>query len=77
PPRTLMVSAANSIAVLCFVVAAAVRWRETLLLAVGALIGGYLGAHVGRRLDPRVVRGATIALSVAMTVAFFVRAAKG
>lgn len=77
PPRTLMVSAANSIAVLCFVVAGAVRWRETLLLAVGALIGGYLGAHVGRRLDPRVVRGATIALSVAMTVAFFVRAAKG
>ena len=77
PPRTLMVSAANSIAVLCFVVAGAIRWRETLLLAVGALIGGYLGAHVGRRLDPRVVRGATIALSVAMTVVFFVRAAKG
>lgn len=76
PPRTLMVSAANSIAVLCFVVAGAVRWRETLLLAAGALIGGYLGAHIGRRLDPRVVRGATIALSVVMTVVFFVRAAR-
>ncbi|WP_312160762.1 sulfite exporter TauE/SafE family protein [Phenylobacterium sp.] len=77
PPRTLMVSAANSVAVLCFVVAGAVRWRETLLLAAGAVVGGYLGAHLGRRLDPRVVRSATIALSVAMTVAFFVRAARG
>lgn len=76
PPRTLMVSAANSIAVICFAVAGAVRWREALLLGVGAILGGYLGAHIGRRLDPRAVRGATIALSVLMTIVFFVRAAR-
>ena len=72
-----MVSAANTIAVICFVIAGAVRWPETLLVGLGAIVGGYLGAHVGRRLDPRVVRAATIALSVVMTAVFFVRAARG
>ncbi|MBS0490361.1 sulfite exporter TauE/SafE family protein [Phenylobacterium sp. NIBR 498073] len=77
PPRTLMVSAANTVAVVCFAIAGAVRWPQALMVALGALAGGYLGAHLGRRLDPRVVRAATIALSVAMTAVFFVRAARG
>lgn len=77
PPRTLMVSAANTIAVLCFVAAGAVRWRETLILGAAAIVGGYLGAHLGRRLPPKIVRGATIALSVFMTALFFIRAARG
>ncbi len=76
PPRTLMVSAANTIAVLCFAAAGAVRWRETLVLGAAAIIGGYLGAHLGRRLDPRLVRIATLALSVVMTALFFLRAAR-
>lgn len=76
PPRTLMVSAANTIAVLCFAAAGAVRWRETLVLGAAAIIGGYLGAHLGRRLDPRLVRAATLTLAVAMTAFFFLRAAR-
>lgn len=76
PARTLMVSAANTVAVLCFALAGVVRWPEALVLGAAALVGGYLGAHLGRRLDARVVRAATIALSVGMTVAFFVRAAR-
>jgi len=77
PPRTLMVTAANTIAVLCFALAGVVRWRETLVLGLAAVIGGYAGAHLGRRLDPRIVRAATLALSVGMTALFFVRAARG
>ena len=65
------------VAVVCFAIAGAVRWPQARLVALGALAGGYLGAHVGRRLDPRAVRAATIALSVAMTAVFFVRAAHG
>ena len=53
------------------------RERLAVLGSAAALAGGYLGAHLGRRLDPRVVRAATIALSVAMTAVFFVRAARG
>lgn len=76
PARTLMVSAANTVAVLCFALAGAVRWREALVLGAAALVGGYLGAHAGKRLDARAVRAGTIALSVVMTAVFFVRAAR-
>jgi uncharacterized membrane protein YfcA len=73
-PRTLLVSAANGVAVLCFIVAGMVRWPEALTMAIGALLGGYAGAHAGKRLPPSVVRLATVMLAVTMTVIFFVRA---
>jgi uncharacterized membrane protein YfcA len=73
-PRTLLVCAANTIAVLCFIVAHAVYWPQTLLLAAGALLGGYGGAHLGKRLPVRVVRIVTVSIAAVMTVLFFVRA---
>lgn len=74
PPRTLMVTAANSAAVLCFAAVGAVRWPEAMLVAVGALAGGYLGAHAGRRLPPIMVRTATLLIATGMTAVFFLRA---
>ncbi|MET0987229.1 MAG: sulfite exporter TauE/SafE family protein [Steroidobacteraceae bacterium] len=73
-PRTLLVSAANTVAVLCFVIAGAVRWPETLLLGAGAMVGGYGGAAVGKKLPPDLVRSATVLLAAAMTLRFFIRA---
>ena len=73
-PRTLLVSAANGVAVLCFIVAGAVRWPEALTMGVGALLGGYVGAHAGKRLPPAAVRLATVLLAVVMTLVFFMRA---
>lgn len=75
PPRTLMVTAANTIASLCFVLAGSVHWRETLAVAAGAVVGGHGGAHLGRRLPPSAVRVATLGLACVMTIAFFVKAA--
>jgi hypothetical protein len=73
-PRTLMVSAANTVAVLCFVIAGAVHWQQTMALGLGAIAGGYGGAHVGRRLSPVVVQAATVLISSGMTLVFFIRA---
>jgi uncharacterized membrane protein YfcA len=73
-PRTLMVTAANTIAILCFVATSAVRWDAALLVGAGAVGGGYAGAHLGRRLDPALVRKATLALSSVITAVFFFRA---
>jgi uncharacterized protein len=72
--RTAMVSAANSVAILCFALAGVVAWGPAALLAGGALVGGYAGAALGKRLPPAQVRAATIALCVAITLAFFARA---
>jgi hypothetical protein len=72
-PRTLLVSAANMVAVLAFIVAHAVRWPETLAMLVGAIIGGYGGAHVGRRAAPGIIRAITLLATSCITLAFFVK----
>ena len=52
--RTLLVSAANAVAVLCFALAGPVRWPETLVMLVAAVIGGYFGAALARRIPAPV-----------------------
>lgn len=71
--RTILVTAANTSAVLLFAVTSAVGWREVLLLAPAAPIGGYLGALLGIRLPPALVRAITLALASLVTAAFFVK----
>jgi uncharacterized membrane protein YfcA len=73
-PRTLLVAAANAVAVLIFIVAGAVRWKHALVMLVAAVIGGYCGARVGRRASARSVRAITIVVSIGITLIFFVRA---
>ena len=73
-PRTLMVTGANTIAILCFAAAGAVRWEAALAVGLGAVAGGYAGAHLGRRLNPALVRAATLLISAAITARFFIRA---
>ena len=74
PLRTVMVTAANSVAVLCFAAAGAVDWSAALLVGAGAVVGGYCGAHLGRRLPAPVVRAGTVLLAMLLTATFFVRA---
>ena len=73
-PRTLLVSAANFVAVLAFIVANAVRWPETLVMLVGAIIGGYRGARIGRRAPARIIRAITLLVTFCITLAFFAKA---
>ncbi|HEX3950553.1 MAG TPA: sulfite exporter TauE/SafE family protein [Steroidobacteraceae bacterium] len=73
-PRTLLISAANVIAVLIFIAAQSVRWREASVMLVAATLGGYCGALIGRRAPAAMVRAGTLLLSISITAAFFVRA---
>jgi uncharacterized protein len=73
-PRTLLVSAANTVAVLIFISAGSVRWPESLTMLVGAAVGGYFGAMLGRRANAQVVRWGTVIISSCITVAFFFKA---
>ena len=72
--RTLLVTAANAMAVLIFIGARAVRWRETLVLLVAATIGGYCGAVVGKRIPSGVIRAGTLLIAACITVVFYTRA---
>jgi uncharacterized membrane protein YfcA len=72
-PRTWLVATANTVAVLIFLGARAVYWREACVLLLAALLGGYAGSQIGKRAAARVVRGLTLALSIGITVAFFLK----
>jgi hypothetical protein len=73
-PRTLLVTWSNTAAIALLIPAGLVRWSGCIPLGAGALAGGYLGARVGQRLPPQVVRVLTVAISISITVAFFIRA---
>lgn len=73
-PRTLLVCAANTVAVLIFIAAGAVRWREGLVLLAAAILGAYCGSLIGRRAPAGAIRAVTVWLSVGITLVFFVRA---
>jgi uncharacterized protein len=73
-PRTLLVSAANIMAVATFVTAGAVRWPETLVMLAAAAVGGYAGAQIGRRAPSNLIRGGTLLLTGCITAVFFARA---
>jgi uncharacterized membrane protein YfcA len=73
PVRTLLVSATNGSAVLCFAVAGAVYWPEMLAMTISAIAGGYYGARFARHLPPPVLRWFVVLLSATVTVAFFLR----
>lgn len=73
PARVLLVSAANGGAVLCFILAGAVRWPETLVMLAASVVGGYLGARLTRILPSEVVRRLVIVLTAVVTLVFFLR----
>lgn len=73
-PRTLLVSVANTAAIVYFAATGAVAWEKVAWLAPAGLVGGYLGALAGQRLNARHVRWATLALASVITALFFRRA---
>ncbi len=73
-PRTLLVSAANTIAVLAFALAGAVWWPQTLVMLGGGAIGGFAGARLGRIVPSAVTRVLTLCCTAGITTGFFIRA---
>lgn len=71
--RTILVSASNAVAALCFALAGPVRWPATATVLVAAVIGGYFGARLARRVPGPALRVFVILFSTAMTAAFFWR----
>jgi uncharacterized protein len=64
----------NGIAVVTFVVAHAIYWREGGVMILGGLVGGYFGAHYAMKLSQAAVRWFVILTGTAMTIYFFVKA---
>lgn len=72
--KNLLAAAINGIALVPFVLAGVIMWPQALLMALGAVIGGYAGSRIGRTIPEAVMRVTIIAIGVSMAAYFFVRA---
>lgn len=71
--RTLLAAAINAAAVVAFIAAGAVLWRQCAVMVVGSLVGGWFGAHFAQKADPRKVRALIIAIGILMSAYFFLK----
>ncbi len=69
--RALLGMAINGVALLLFILTHTVEWLPGMVMAVSAVITGYLGASFARRLSPALVRKAVLCIAWFMTVYFF------
>jgi uncharacterized membrane protein YfcA len=69
--KALCTTLANGVAVITFVAAGAVYWKECLTMMSFAVLGGYLGAAYSRKMDPKILRGAVIVTGAALSAYFF------
>jgi uncharacterized membrane protein YfcA len=63
----------NLVASVYFILWGAVNWPYAIVMAVGAIAGGYGGAGLARRLGRRFVRRAVVFIGLAMTVSLLFR----
>lgn len=64
----------NGIAVVTFIIARAVVWKQGVVMILGAILGGYLGAHYAQKLPASWIRAFVIAVGTGMTAYFFWKA---
>jgi uncharacterized membrane protein YfcA len=62
----------NGIAAAYFIWARMVYWPDVLIMAAGAIAGGYGGAGLARKLGQNAVRGIVIAIGLGMAVSLFI-----
>jgi uncharacterized protein len=54
----------NIVAIIGFIFAGLIAWQPAIIMAIGALLGGYFGASVARRLSNRLMRGIVILIGL-------------
>jgi uncharacterized membrane protein YfcA len=65
--------AINGIAAAYFIWAGMVYWPDVLVMAVGAILGGWGGAGTARRMGRRTVRRIVVGLGFAMAISLFIK----
>jgi len=71
--KVLLGGAINGVAVVYFVSNRMVFWRDVVLMAIGAIVGGYWGAGLARKVGGRVVRRLVVVIGFGLALSFFVR----
>ncbi len=72
--KTILAGTLNGVAVVVFVMAGKIFWKQALIMMVAAIAGGYFGAYYAQKLPAKVIRYFVICTGVLMTIYFFVHA---
>ncbi len=70
--KGLLSALINLVAVVYFVAFGPVRWAPALVMAVGALLGGYFGVGIARRLGKRCLRVSVITYGLVVAVVLLI-----
>ena len=71
--KVLLGGTMNGVAIIYFVTNHMVYWPDVVLMAVGAIAGGYFGAGLARRVGGRAVRRIVVVVGFALALSFFIR----
>lgn len=71
--KNLLALFINGVAALYFVAMGMVQWPWALIMAVGAIAGGYGGAGVARRIGPKAVRRIVIIVGFSIALSLLIR----
>jgi len=69
--KSVMGFVINGVAVVAFIVARAVYWKQGGIMIVGGIVGGYLGGHFAQKLPQSWIRAFVVLVGTGMTVYFF------
>jgi uncharacterized membrane protein YfcA len=72
--KNLLTALVNGSALAFFVAQGRVAWRDGLVMAAGALAGGYGGARLARRIGGQAVRRGVVGLGIVVSVGLLIRA---
>jgi uncharacterized protein len=71
--KILLVTLTNAAAVVTFIIAGLVHWQWTIVVACGAIAGGYAGLHAVRRVPARIVKSFIVSVGLVLTVYYFLK----
>jgi uncharacterized membrane protein YfcA len=71
--KTFLAFCINGVSVVIFVLENKVEWRYAPIMALAAIVGGYVGARVARRVPPYLVRWFIVAVGLGLAGVFFYR----
>lgn len=72
--KNVLAGVMNASAVAIFVFSPEVHWLQAAIACVGAAIGGVIGGHMVSRVNQKLLRGAAVAIGIALTIGLFLRA---
>jgi uncharacterized protein len=73
--KILLAALMNAAAVVTFIAAGLVHWQWTIIVAIGAIAGGYTGLHAARRVPAQIVKGFIVSVGLVLTIYFFMKPA--